>query len=264
MQAGSDKQNAPNRSISSTFVKGLAVLKAFDDTHTRLTLAEIAQTTGLDRASVRRLTLTLVHLGYAEKEGRHFSLSPRVLILAGSFLRGNQFGTFVQPLLNRYAGRIGSSVSLAILDNDVAVYVAQSVVQDDEISFGFTVGSRLPLLHTAIGRMLLAYGEADWVEETIRTAPFEQYTSDTIMSRTEIASSISTCRDQGYAIVENEFETGVIAFAVPVGGLSTFKAVVGTPKPTRFMRDSKNRMETIGLLQEVALELSHSPIFFRR
>lgn len=250
-----------DRDISSTFVKGMAVLKAFDDTHTRLTLAEIAQITQLDRASVRRLTLTLVYLGYAEKDGRHFSLSPQVLILAGSFLRGNQFGTHIQPLLNRYSGRIGQTVSLAIPDGNSAVYVAQSTAQEDAVSFGFTVGSRLPLLHTAIGRMILAFAAPDWAEETIRGTTFEQYTPETAMDPDEILRRTNQCRALGYTIVENEFEPGVTGFAVPVGGLHNLKAVVGTSKSTLSIRSQDDRLQTISLLQQVAQELGRSRMF---
>ena len=255
------KQDFADRDISSTFVKGMAVLKAFDDTHTRLTLAEIAQITSLDRASVRRLTLTLVHLGYAQKDGRHFSLSPQVLLLAGSFLRGNQFGTHIQPLLNRYAGRIGQTVSLAIPDGRSAVYVAQSTVQEDAVSFGFTVGSRLPLLHTAIGRMILAFATSDWAQETIETTPFEQYTPDTTMDRDEILRRTNEGRALGYSIVENEFEPGVTGFAVPIGALDRLKAVVGTSKSTLSIRSDEERLQTISLLQQVAQELGRSRLF---
>lgn len=255
------KHEIADRDISSTFVKGMAVLKAFDDTHTRLTLAEIAQLTGLDRASVRRLTLTLVHLGYAERDGRHFSLSPQVLILAGSFLRGNQFGTHIQPLLNRFSTRIGQTVSLAIPDGNSAVYVAQSTAQEDAVSFGFTVGSRLPLLHTAIGRMILAFAPQDRAEETIRSLPFEQYAPDTTMDRTEILNRVQHCRAVGYAIVENEFEPGVTGFAAPIGGVNALKAVVGTSMSTLGIRSEDDRLQTISLLQQVAQELGRSRLF---
>lgn len=255
------KQEYSERDISSTFVKGMAVLKAFDDTHTRLTLAEIANLTNLDRASVRRLTLTLVHLGYAEKDGRHFTLTPRVLTLAGSFLRGNQFGTLIQPMINRCSNEIGATVSLAIPDDGTAVYVAQSTTQDRDASFGFTVGSRLPLLHTAIGRMILAFGDQDWANEMLSTAQFQQYTPDTTMDRADIAQRVADCRKQGIAIVNSEFEPGVTGFAVPVGGVNTLKAVLGSNRPTLSVRDEEVQLQIISQLQQVALELGRMSLF---
>ncbi|MEC7763769.1 MAG: IclR family transcriptional regulator C-terminal domain-containing protein [Pseudomonadota bacterium] len=250
-----------DRDISSTFAKGLTVLRAFDDTHSRLTLAEIAHFTGLDRASVRRLTLTLVHLGYAQKDGRHFSLTPKVLILAGSFLRGNQFGTHVQPLLNRYAKVIGAGVSLAIPDENSAVYIANSIGSDGDISFGFTIGSRLPLLHTAVGRMLLAMGNPEWSKAAIETAPVEQYTTETITDREALAKSVAEARAKGYAIVSGEFEAGVLGFAVPVGGLHRTQAALGTSLPTLSLPREKERLQIIGELHKAAAELSRFPLF---
>ncbi|MFT7266632.1 MAG: IclR family pca regulon transcriptional regulator [Halioglobus sp.] len=255
------KHEFADKDISSTFVKGMAVLKAFDDTHTRLTLAEIAQLTKLDRASVRRLTLTLVYLGYVEKDGRHFSLTPQVLILAGSFLRGNQFGSHIQPLLNRYSSRIGQTISLAIHDGKFAVYVAQSTSDEDAISFGFTVGSRLPLFHTAIGRMILAYSVPEWMVQTIQAAEFEQYTPETTLDLAEILNQTNQCRALGYAIVKNEFEPGVTGFAVPIGGLHNLKAVVGTSQSTLSIRDEDDKLQTISALQQVAQELYRLPVF---
>lgn len=255
------KQELSDRSISSTFIKGMEVLKAFDDTHTRLTLSEIAQITNLDRASVRRLTLTLVHLDYAQKNGRHFSLTPKVLTLAGSFLRGNQFGTLIQPLLNRYSNQVGATISLAILDDDEAVYVAQSTTYEEDVSFGFTIGSRLPLLHTSIGRMILAFSDPDWTSDMLCNAPFGQYTLETAMDREEIAQRVAVCRSQGYAIVDGEFEIGATGFAVPIGAPNDIKAVLGSSRPSLSVRSSEERLKMIGLLQQVAMELERSRIF---
>jgi IclR family pca regulon transcriptional regulator len=97
----------PTKDISLTFLKGMTVLRAFDEDHSRLTLAEISRLTHIERAVVRRLVLTLVHLGYVRKEENRYSLTPHVLVLGGGFLRGNQFGRLVQPLIEMCARELG-------------------------------------------------------------------------------------------------------------------------------------------------------------
>lgn len=246
------------RDISTTFAKGLAVLRVFDDTHSHLTLSEVAALAGFDRAAVRRLMLTLVHLGYARRDGRRFSLTPRVLVLAGSFLRGNRFGTHVQPILNRHAAMIGSTVSIAIADEGSAVYVAQSVMQEHEISFGFTIGSRLPLLSTAIGRMLLAYGDPAWAEGVIRSAPLPALTARTLRDRDAIARAVAQARADGHAVVSGEFEPGITGFAVAIGGLGTARAVVGTSRPEA---DPADPATIIARLHEAAREIALTGVF---
>ncbi len=249
-----------DRDVSSTFARGMAVLRAFDDSHARLTLAEISRITALDRASVRRLVLTLVQLGYARKDARYFSLTPKVLTLAGSFLRGNHFGTQIQPLLNRSAAQANLTVSLAIVDDTAAVYVAQSTLHDSDVSFGFTVGSRLPLLHTAIGRVMLAFGDRAWARHRLEDASFEPYTAKTIVDRTGIGEQISLCRERGYAIVDGEFEHGVSGFAVPVGRVD-LKAVVGTSMTSAQVRGKAKRNNIIEALRQVAGQLADTAAF---
>jgi IclR family pca regulon transcriptional regulator len=248
----------PDRDISTTFAKGLAVLRVFDDTHSHLTLSEVAALTGFDRAAVRRLMLTLVHLGYARRDGRRFSLTPRVLILAGSFLRGNRFGTHVQPILNRYASLIGSTVSIAIADDQSAVYVAQSVMQEHEISFGFTIGSRLPLLSTALGRMLLAYGDPEWAGGVLRRAPLPAHTARTLQDRDAIARAVAQVRADGHAVVTAEFEPGVTGYAVAIGGLGAARAVIGTSRPES---DAADPAPIIARLHDAAREIVQTGVF---
>ncbi len=256
-----EDQTFTSRDISSTFVKGLSVLKSFDDSRTRLTLAEIAKCASLDRATARRLTLTLVHLGYVKKEDRHFSLTPKVLVLAGSFLRGNHVGSHVQPVLNHCSDALNSSVSLAILDENAAVYVAQSISASEKISHGFTIGSRLPLLHTAIGRMILAYSDQDWAADQIRQASFERYTSTTVEDRTEIGNRIERCRVAGHAIVSGEFEANITGFAVPIGTLNDLKAVIGTTLPSNLVSNEEAENKIILKLQDAASTLLRTQVF---
>lgn len=258
---GMDKGEAFSRGdISSTFVKGMAVLKAFDDTKPRLTLSEIAEITQLDRAAVRRLALTLVHLGYVGKSGRHFSLTPRILVLAGGFLRNNGFGTHIQPILNRFSERLGSAISLAMLDGSEAVYVAQSTLHNSAVSFGFTVGSRIPVLHTSIGRMLLAYGDPDKAGTLVREVPLTAYTNATVCDRNAIRGRIDEARTRGFVIVDGEFEAGVTGFSVPVGPIGQLKAVLGASEPYSVVADEDTRARFIDILQQCAVELDRSKI----
>ncbi|GAA6202749.1 IclR family transcriptional regulator C-terminal domain-containing protein [Aquicoccus sp. SU-CL01552] len=221
----------PTKDISLTFMKGMTVLRAFDEAHNRLSLADIARLTKIERAAVRRLVLTLVHLGYVRKDENRYSLTPRVLVLGSGFLRGNQFGRRVQPLMELCARELGYSVSLAMRDGAAAVYVAQSSQQNARYTFGFTVGSRLSLLSTSIGRMLLAWGDEAWAKEMIETLPIERFTSETLMDRDRIAAEVDAIRDSGASIVEAEFEAGAVGISVPVGPLGSAEAALGLSEP---------------------------------
>ncbi|MFC7554491.1 helix-turn-helix domain-containing protein [Pseudoroseomonas wenyumeiae] len=61
--------------------RGLSVIEAFNPQRPRASIADIARATGLTRAAARRCLLTLQSLGYAEFDGKFFTLTPRVLRL---------------------------------------------------------------------------------------------------------------------------------------------------------------------------------------
>lgn len=250
-----------DRDISLTFMKGLTVLRVFDEHRAALSLAEIARQTGLDPATARRLVLTLVKLGYVRKEGRDFSLAPRVLVLAAGFLRGQSFGTRVQPVLNRTATALGLGVSLAIRDEDHALLVAQSTLADSTVTFGLTIGSRLPLLHTAMGRMLLAYAPADEAERLIARAPVEAHTPDTETDRARIADEIAAAGGLGYCVARGQFEAGATGIAVPVGPPGDVRAVLGVSDVNARFPDDAAVLDVVTRLRGAALELAQTPPF---
>ena len=66
--------------------RGLSVIRAFDAEHPKLTLSEVATSTGLSRAAARRFLRTLVQLGYMRSDGSRFSLRPKILELGYAYL----------------------------------------------------------------------------------------------------------------------------------------------------------------------------------
>lgn len=246
-----------NRDIAATFAKGMMVLAAFDGKAPSLTLAELARITGQDRATVRRGALTLVHLGYLHQQDRQFSLTPKILSLTVGFLQANQFGRLVQPVLNHQAAQLGAEIKLAMRDGDEVLLLAQSTVGRGQVSFGFMPGNRMPLLHTSLGRMLLACEDSEMAETLIRNAPLPQHTGQSLDDRDAILACIDQTRHDGFNVTDGEFEAGIIGFSVPVSRPGAQAIVVGSNVPggrtgtadqDRFLRN----------LQTCAAELHHN------
>ena len=74
------------RDIMGGLAKGLAVIETFTADRPRQTIAEAAAAAGMDRATTRRCLLTLAHQGYADYDGKFFTLTPRVLRLGTACL----------------------------------------------------------------------------------------------------------------------------------------------------------------------------------
>ena len=94
-----------DRDFVTALASGLEVIMAFDDSHPRMTLSEVAARTSMNRAKARRFLLTLHALGYVRKQQRYFELAPRVLQLGYSYLSSNNYRSAIQQRLGTLCQR---------------------------------------------------------------------------------------------------------------------------------------------------------------
>ena len=205
----------PNFMLS--LARGLAVIRAFGEGQGPRTVAEVSQHTGLSRASVRRCLHTLCSLGYATANAGSYDLTPAVLALGYAYIGSTALTRAAQPVLERVAARLHESCSMAQLDGDEIVYVARIATQRI-ISIGLAVGSRLPAFCTSMGRVLIANLDEAARARYLAQVRLVPYTQRTIVDRAALQEEIERVRDDGYAIVDQEFEVGLRSVAVPVHG----------------------------------------------
>lgn len=214
-----DATAAPFRQIDRDHMlgleKGLAVIACFDGGHQRLTIADVARMTGLSRATARRCLITLHRIGYAETDGRFFTLTPRVLKLGYAYLSSTPLTTILQSALERLSEAIGESSSGSILDGDDIVYVARAVTKRI-MSVGLAVGARLPAFCTSMGRILLAALPEDEALKRVEASPRSARTAKTVTATGDIMQRLAAARRDGYAIIDQELEIGLTSIAVPV------------------------------------------------
>lgn len=246
---------------ASTFSKGLQVLACFEASQRSFTMAEISKMTGFDRATTRRLCLSLVETGFLTKGEQGLSLTPKILAIAGGYLAANDIGLSVQPLLDQVSQDLCAEVSLAVRDGDRAIYVAKSRSGVARVTLGFTVGSALPLLHTAVGRMSLGGCAPDIIDGIFERLAPVQYTEKTETDPEKIRADIAQCARQGFCFLQEEFEVGAAAAAVPVGMLNGSAAVVGTTTSLNRFAEPEDLEQTLDILRQAAMSLRRLSIF---
>lgn len=206
---------ATKTDIIGSLAKGLRVLEAFGAEHPRLSIAETAERTGLDRATARRCLLTLHAEGYADYDGKFFTLTPRVLRLGMGALAALPLAQLVQPWLDQLSERIGQSTSVSILDETEIVYLARAA-QRRVMSIGLLPGSRLPAHCTSMGRVLLAALPGPEARAVIDASDLSPRTPFSRTDPEEILAEIGRVRAQGYALIDQEVELGLRSLAVPL------------------------------------------------
>ena len=201
--------------IIASFAKGLRVIACFGAETPRLSISDVAGMTGLDRATTRRCLLTLYAEGYADYDGKYFTLTPQVLRLGMSALASLPLPQIVQPWLDQLAERIGQSCSVSILDGNEIVYLARAA-QKRVMSIGLMPGSRLPAFCTSMGRVLLAALSPEEARAVIDVSDLTPRTPMSLTEPDEIMERIALVRTEGYAIIDQEIEIGLRSIAVPV------------------------------------------------
>jgi IclR family transcriptional regulator, pca regulon regulatory protein len=200
----------------TSLARGLLVIQAFSQRKLNFSISQLSKRTGLSRASVRRCLHTLSKLGFAgTDDGRNFHLCPRVLALGHSYLSSMPLTTAAQPMLEHLSHILHESFSIAVLDGADVVYIARTNMARI-FAADLGVGTRLPAFGTSMGRVLLANLSPEELESVMSRIDFARYSDRTAISAEKLKRALMTAQREGYAIVDQELESGVRSMAVPV------------------------------------------------
>ena len=214
-----DEEKKQVRGDAAEFVealdRGLRVIQAFGTEGRPMTLSKVAEITGLARATVRRILMTLQAAGFVVGDERLFALTPRVLRLASSYLGSNQINTVMQPLMDEVAFKAREVCSVAILDGDEVVFIARSSPAR-VFSTGLEIGYRLPAFCTSVGRALLSRLPDEELVRTLDRMKPQAMTPQTVTDRAALIAIIGNDRSNGYSLVDREAEPGFRSISVPI------------------------------------------------
>lgn len=197
------------------FARGLTVIRTFGRERERQTLSEVAARAGISRASARRLLHTLVQLGYAQNDGRHFWLRPRILDLGYAYVSSMDFGDLVHDSMHELASRTNSSCSISILEGHEIVYVLRTTVRR-VTARNFPLGSRFPAHILSMGRIQLAALSDEALDHYLATAHIERFTRFTVVDREELRRIIQADREKGWSMMKREFDEGLCSMGMAI------------------------------------------------
>ncbi|MGB3683479.1 MAG: IclR family transcriptional regulator [Rubrobacteraceae bacterium] len=204
-----------NRGSAKNLVKAFALLQAIVDRGNSLTLAELSRIGDVPKPTARRLLFNLADLGMVRTDGRGaYSLGPQCLVLGGAFLDGLDLRREARVVLEGLMEKTGETCHLGIRDFDRIVYV-EKVESPQAVQLRSGVGFTAPLYSTALGKVMLAYGDGKEVER-LAGQVLEKRTPSTIVDAREIWAEVQRVREAGYATDDTENEEGIRCVAAPV------------------------------------------------
>lgn len=205
----------PGDSYVQSFARGLEVIRSFSTQAPQQNLTQVAARSGLSRAGARRILLTLLSLGYVESDGKLFRLTPRILDLGFAYLSSMPIWNLAEPVMESLVEQVKESCSAAVLDGTDIVYVLR-VPTHKIMSISLGVGSRLPAYCTSMGRVLLSALPQEELMQRLGASERTARTKHTATGVADLATRIAQVRKQGWSLVNQELEEGLVSMAAPI------------------------------------------------
>ncbi|WP_077000807.1 IclR family transcriptional regulator [Variovorax sp. KK3] len=199
-----------------TVARGMQVLRAFRSDRASLSNAELVRRTGLSKATVSRLTSTLLQLGALQRVpgGREFELGAAPVGIGHAYLAGSDLQARVNPYLQDLADRLDVSVALAVRDDMEMLYLGYRVGHK-VATLRLGQGSVLPLGTTSIGHAYL-WGLPPAEREALVATVSRAYGAGAAQVERAIHQSFRDMEANGTCAVLGGYQRDAYGVALPV------------------------------------------------
>jgi DNA-binding IclR family transcriptional regulator len=181
-----------------------------------LGVVRVSELVGREKSQVSRALRTLAGAGLVERDGatREYRLGWRLFALAAR-VGDQRLLALSPPVLHELVAALGETAHLTVLDGgDVVTVLSQaspSVVRAIEWT-----GRAVPAHATSAGRALLLDHDAASLRALFGGRELAAAGPHAPRDVAELARRIAQARERGYAVVDEEFEAGLVGVAAPV------------------------------------------------
>ncbi len=237
--------SVPGATVTSRL---LAVLGAFDEQHRSLALSEIARRADIPMSTAHRLIGELVAGGALHRldDGRY--VVGRLVWEAGLLapVQG-RLRQVAEPFLHDVYAATLATVHLAVRDGDEVLYLHRMRGRAS-VPIVSTVGTRLPMHSTGVGKVLLAHAPVE-VQDRVFDG-LTRVTPHTIVRPEVLKAQLARIRRDGMATTSEEMSIGACSLAVPVVRSSDDAVVAAIGVVVASLK--RDRQHRLGALQVAA------------
>lgn len=258
--AGTSASAPEERAPSPAVDRALTVLETLVDSDGSLTLTSLARQTGIPLASCASIVYTLERRGYATRRviGRSHFWRPtlRLYGLATRLVRRVDLAQLAQPQLRRLVEACDMPAHVGVLNGPTVVYLAKAA-PEGFIQFDTYPGKVSPFNLTALGKAIAAHLPAEELNPLLAGLVDGRGPKGHTAEPARFAAELAAIRDRGYAVEDQEEQSGIGCIAAPF--FDADGAVAGSLGVTGFARDLlSDRMPAIAeTVCAQAAEMSH-------
>jgi DNA-binding IclR family transcriptional regulator len=206
----------PDTHIIQSLDKGLLLLETVETSPSPVSLTDLAQKLGWDKATIHRLLLTLERRGYLlrNQDTKRYGLGLKIFGLYDSLIKDFDIQQATRPFMLKVAELTGETTHLAVAVGREIVFIDR-IASTETLFVNTQIGAREPLHCTALGRAILAFTPEKQLRQLL-PARLTQYTPRTITLIAELRKVLHKVRDQGFALDMEEYVLGIHCVAAPI------------------------------------------------
>jgi IclR family KDG regulon transcriptional repressor len=238
--------------------KAFKILNAISDAPSGLGITDLSKKLKIGKSTVHGITMALEEIGVLIRDPfyKRYTVGYSLLELCRTAFGKIELKELARKPMEKLMEQVEETIFLGVLNGD-HVTILDMVESRNEMKITSPLGTRLPLLAGATGRVLLSQIEKGKANEIIQKKGLVRYTSKSVMDHKQFLREIKKVKEQGYAVDDEEYIPGVRAVAAPLFAASSPPAAIWVVGFTSTMDDQKVKM-VIREIQETAKEVNHS------
>ncbi|CAH0160569.1 HTH-type transcriptional regulator KipR [Peribacillus frigoritolerans] len=203
------------QSKNKTVVRSMDILTLFL-THSKLSLNEIVQFSGIPKTSVFRMVMSLEEMGLLDKDrGGKYSLGLLFLQFGHLVAERSDIREVALPIMQKLHDKVGEAVNLIVLDGNEAICI-EKLDTKQRVRLNTAIGWRMPLYAGACSRVILAFQPKYEQEQYLEQTELKSIASGTITVNERLRTLLEETRKTGFTVSHSELENYISAVAAPI------------------------------------------------
>lgn len=196
--------------------RALEVLTILSKEQDGMSVSEISERLNAPKSSTHRILQSLMKNKFVSqsKDTKKYFIGYKILTLTNNITKESSLAIASKPHMKELAEKINETVTLSVLEgeNIICIYYEESV---DTPMFLIRTGFAMPPHATSAGKAILAYKSQYSIKKIFKNS-VEKITEKTKTDLSDFIKELEFVRRNGYSIVDEELQIGVIGVASPI------------------------------------------------
>ncbi len=197
--------------------KAFFILDVISKSSQGLRISEISSLLGISKSTVHGITGALEDQGAILRDPvtKKYTVGITLMELGKAVYERLDFQKIAHPIMEELMEQCQESVFLGIRNAD-RVTVIDIVESRKDFKITSPIGTTIPLLAGAIGKLFLSQMEPKDSQKYLNSNSLVKFTANTIIDPKKYARELEKVRKNGFALDDEEYITGVRAVVAPV------------------------------------------------